>query len=77
MREGQRVKGSKMSTRGRETETDGVSEREMERKRERESKVYCRTKWPERSLPNIKSIDTISVRPPTAESIKKNLTIPQ
>lgn len=46
-------------------ETDGVSEEE------KESKVYCRTKWPEHSLPNIKSIDTISVRPPTAESIKK------
>lgn len=33
--------------------------------------MYCRTKWPKRSLPNIKSIDTISVRPLTAESIKK------
>lgn len=42
-----------------------------ERKTESESKVCCRTKWPEHSLPNIKSIDTISVRPPTAESIKK------
>lgn len=36
-----------------------------------EEEVYCRTKWPKRSLPNIKSIDTISVRPLTAESIKK------
>lgn len=35
------------------------------------------TKWPQCSVPNIKSIDTISVRPLTAESIKKNVTIPQ
>lgn len=54
---------------GREKQTDSVSERGGEG--ERESKVYCRTKWPKRSLPNIKSIDTISARPLTAESIKK------
>lgn len=55
------------------TVTDGVLERKRKRKGKR--KVYCRTKWPECSLPSIKSIDTISVRPPTAESIKKNLMI--